>query len=329
MKLISMKKLTFLFAMLIMIAAIISCSKETTSDSELDLLKKATVILEPTASFPKSENDINPYLIPGANPGGNRTCAEVAAAWSLATNPFFCWDKIDYNNGAFAGAFPSGLDVIVTGGKYVSFKMEDCILIGDKYYKVGAVIVKGSNNANVYYYPDGTTGDSDLASPLNDSGNPAGLSNLTFCFIECDEELPELVIVLKTYMMTPTGTWAGTVGVGSETDVIRLGYLAYDYNGENSFKIYKGAYLTMPIGTLTASDYYENSIHYLEIVITGDVESYLFERSYLYVGSAAGYNTYLELKDGITYPHYGNFPFFDDELLATRIFKIPFSEITE
>jgi hypothetical protein len=311
-----------------MITAIISCSKESTDGNELDLLKKATAITQLTASLPTSEGGTVPYLIPGVNPGGNRTCAEVATAWKLNPNPFLCGEKIDYSYGGFADEFPSGLSVI-TDGQYVSFKLENCILIGDKYYKVGAVIVKGSNAANVYYYPDGTTGDSGLAGPLNRSGNPAGLSNLTFCFVECEEELPELVIVLKTYMMTPTETWAGTVGVGSEIDILRLGYLDYEYNGENSFKIFKGAYSTMPIGTLKASDYYENNIHYLEIVITGDVESYLFERSYLYVGSAAGYSAYLELVDGITYTHYGSFPFFEDELMPTRTFKIPFSEITE
>ena len=51
--------------------------------------------------------------------------------------------------------FLHGLEVTVDG-IYVSFIMEDCILMDGKYYKVGAVIVKGGNAANVYYYPDGT-----------------------------------------------------------------------------------------------------------------------------------------------------------------------------
>lgn len=190
-----MKKITHLPAILFMFAAIVSCNKDMTDDSELDLLKKAKVgaAAGKVESLPVSDGSIKPCIIPGANNGGNRTCAEVATAWELVPNPFYCGVKIDYNAGVFAGTFPSGLNVTVTDRKYVSFEMEDCILIGEKYYKVGAVIVKGSNAANVYYYPTGTIGDSGLASPINASGSLAGLSNLTFCFIECEKELPELI----------------------------------------------------------------------------------------------------------------------------------------
>lgn len=189
-----MRKLTYLLMSAFIISAIVSCSKEEANDNELDLLKKATVIMEPTISNPESVGHIFPYIIPGANNGGNRTCAEVLAAFP-ESDPFYCGVKIDYNNGAFAGAFPSGLDVTVTYGKYVSFKMDDCIQFGDKLYRIGAVIVKGSNAANVYFYPDGTMGDSGLASPINASGNPAGLSNLTFCFVECKP----LILAAKCY----------------------------------------------------------------------------------------------------------------------------------
>lgn len=225
-----MKKLTYLLMSVFIISAIVSCSKEEANDNELDLLKKATALVAPTTSNPKSVGQIYPYIIPGANNGGNRTCDEVAAAFP-ESNPFYCDNKIDYNNGAFAGEFPSGLDVTVTYGKYVSFEMDDCIQFGDKFYRVGAVIVKGSNAANVYFYPDGTMGDSGLASPINASGNPAGLSNLTFCFVECEQES---IIAIKvwykeegsnsllwgvstgTYIFTG-GTWCaeGPLGINS------------------------------------------------------------------------------------------------------------------
>ena len=170
----------------------VSCNKDMTDDSELEGLKKAQLypLKFPSHCLPVSEDRIIPHIIPGANNGGNRTCAEVATAWKLDPNPFLCGDKIDYTYGEFAGVFPNGLSV-TTDGKFVSFEMDDCILIGDNCYKVGAVIVKGSNAANVYYYPNGTIGDSGLASPMNASGNPAGLSNLTFCFVECEQEFPE------------------------------------------------------------------------------------------------------------------------------------------
>ena len=161
-----------------------------TDDGDVLLKGKKVEITEKVPSYPISGQGIMPYIIPGKNRGGNRTCAEVAQAWDLATNPFMCGEKIDYNGG-FAGKFPDGLIVTVSDGKFVSFEAKDCISIGDGYYKVGAVIVKGSDQANVYYYLNeegegGTLGDIGLAAPFNSSGTPAGLSNLTFCFVPCD-----------------------------------------------------------------------------------------------------------------------------------------------
>jgi hypothetical protein len=118
--------------------------------------------------------------------------------------------------------------------------------------------------------------------------------------------------------------------VGSEINSLRLGYLSYDFNGVNSFILYGNASSTLPIGTLAASDYIENDIHYLEIEITFDEEEYLFNDSYLYVGTASGYDNYLELgSDGKMYSQFHSFPFFENEVSAVRTFKIPLSEIDE
>jgi hypothetical protein len=63
--------------------------------------------------------------------------------------------------------------VDVTDGTYVAWSST---------FGIGAVIVKGSNDANVYVYELQRTSDSGLAAPLNASGGSAGLSNLTFCW---------------------------------------------------------------------------------------------------------------------------------------------------
>ena len=56
------------------------------------------------------------------------------------------------------------IDVTVTAGTYVAWTSTN---------GVGAVIVKGSNDANVYVYNPQQTSDSGLASPINSSGSPA------------------------------------------------------------------------------------------------------------------------------------------------------------
>ena len=209
-----MKKSKLFFVILFVAAAVISCSKDNRNDNGMDLVKKSkeVPVLVKMPSAPISDGDLNnpqdgttPFIIPGANNGGNRTCAEVAAAWDLIPNPYLCGTKVDYSGDDFASKFPSWLHVSVTNGKFVSFRMDDCAMIDGKYYRVGAVIVKGSSDANVYYYPDGTLFDSGLASPVNASGAPAGLSNLTFCFIECKKEYPDLVIAFKSYLNE--GVW--------------------------------------------------------------------------------------------------------------------------
>lgn len=192
-----MKKFSVLFSSLLIIAFFISCEKEDSSNSETDGFLKSTQKIE---SVPVSNAEIMPYIIPGANRGGNRTCAEVTTAFGTAFD--MCGSKLDFGNFdadpefEFSGTFPEGLNVTVNG-KFISFSMNGCIPMGDKTYKVGAVIVKGSKAANVYSYPEGTLADGGLAAPPNASGSPAGLSNLTFCFIECTEE-PELIIAIKS-----------------------------------------------------------------------------------------------------------------------------------
>jgi len=310
--------MNYFFAALIMGAALVSCEK---SQDDPTLLKKGDAPELPISLTSKAM--VVPQVIAGTNNGGNRTCADVEAAFELPENFFFCWDKIDYSDGEFMGEFPEGLTVIVTDGTFVSFKMDDCLQFGDKFYKVGAVIVKGSNEANVYYYKDGIMEDSGLASPLNSSGKPAGLSNLSFCFVECEVKLPELVIGLKTYLKG--GAWAVSGGVGTAGNSLFMGYNTYNYDGENVFVLNSANLtdgITGQIGTIKARDFWEGNLHFIEVVIDTEDPAIMFGNSYLYVGSLAGY----------TDRYYEYFPFksFEmgmDPISPQRVFKIRFNEI--
>ena len=321
-KMAEMKKLTYLLAALVMVAALGSCEQD---ESDI-LLKKGEAVKTSTPA--PSDMGIAPVIITGANNGGNVTCAEVAAAFDLPVGYFRCGEKVDFSDGEFDGEFPDGLMVEVTNGKYVSFEMDAPIMIDNKYYVVGAVIVKGGNKANVYFYPGGSMGDSGLASPVNSSGKPAGLSNLTFCLME---KLPELVIALKTYLATPIPgevitytrkvAWAVSGGLGVSTEEgLHMGYNYYDYNGENEFDLVKATIpaIVGPIGTIKATDYWEGGKHYLEIVIDLADGNFVFDNTFLYVGSLKGYEG----------RYFEQFPFKAINMVSDqRVFKIDFADI--
>ena len=318
-----MKKLSYLLGAVIMVTAMFSCEQD---ESEIMLKKAETGTVVTTTP---SALGVSPVIIPGANNGGNRTCAEVAAAFGLPSGYFYCGEKIDYSGDAFMGEFPDGLTVDVQDGKYVSFSMEEPLMIGDMKYVVGAVIVKGGNAANVYYYPGGTMEDNGLVSPVNSSGKPAGLSNLTFCLIK---QMPELVIAMKTYLAKPVAgepvtyvrkvAWAvsGGLGVDLTPGTLHMGYNYYDYDGENEFQLVEATLpaIVGPIGVIKADDYWENGMHYLRIVVDLSNTNLVFDNSYLYVGSFGGYeNRYFE-----------SFPFKAIDMIATqRVFIINFNEI--
>lgn len=141
------------------------------------------VTLPGIASTPISDGGVTPYIIDGSNPGGNRTCAEVGKAFFNNTDYYLCSsgradyeDGFDIDFGDVTGGEGCGINEItvgVTNGTYVSFNSTTGI---------GAAIVKGSADANVYVYDPQLASDSGLASPVNPSDGSAGLSNLTFCW---------------------------------------------------------------------------------------------------------------------------------------------------
>lgn len=312
-----MKKLTYLLAALVMVAALGSCQQE---DNDV-LLKKGNAD-DYGISLPVSKGGIVPQIIEGSNNGGNRTCAEVAAWFHTAFD--VCGERVNYNNGEFDKLFPDGLKVIVTDGTFVAFEVAEFIQIGEKYYKVGAVIVKGSNQANVYWYPDGSFGDSGLASPVNASGKPSGLSNLTFCLVEFVPEFKEAVLVMKTYLSPKDALyreWAGTRGEGSEVNSLRLGYLKYNFRGEKQYPLYFGKW-GGEVGKITVSDFKEMDEHFLEVKVEITSGGWSFYESFLYAGTADGYENYLKEDNGLMYTQYRSFPFIIEEPAAVRIFKI-------
>lgn len=100
---------------------------------------------------------------------GNPTCADLGYAYSY---------KIDNVNGAFSGTFSTADGYLVVDGTStdgVGFSFTSNV-------GVDVVIMKGGHAANVYSYPNETTGESGLVSPVNASGQPAAISHVTFCF---------------------------------------------------------------------------------------------------------------------------------------------------
>lgn len=135
------------------------------------------------ASAPQSDALITPYIIPGANSGGNRTCGDVGSAYFGDANYYKCYsDRINYGGGSFDGTFAnisgnaqcSQTATVNTDGTEVSFTAAP--------HGLGAAIVKGSSDANTYVYDPQRASDGGLASPLNASGGSAELSNLTLCW---------------------------------------------------------------------------------------------------------------------------------------------------
>jgi hypothetical protein len=144
----------------------------------LVLSAAAAASLPGMPSAPTSAGGITPYIIDGTSPGGNRTCEEVGLAFYGDADYYeFSSARVNFDE-VFDVDFPTGLTVN-TDGTYVSFTST---------FFIGAVIVKGGNDANVYVYDPARLHDSGLASPINASGNPAGLSNITFCWNPPDEE---------------------------------------------------------------------------------------------------------------------------------------------
>lgn len=148
------------------------------------LVSGGAMAVNGTSSLPISNDGVTPYIIPGVNPGGNRTCAEVGVAFFGNATYYQCWsakrDPGDFGLGFedISGNELCDRNVIVASndGTYVEFTAGPD--------GVGAAILKGgSGGGNVYVYEPQSSGDSGLASPPNPSGYPAALSHVDgFCW---------------------------------------------------------------------------------------------------------------------------------------------------
>ena len=299
-----------------------SLQEENASDA--DLLKSSTTNVIGEESMPVSDNGVTPYIIEGENPGGNRTCDEVEAAWDLEDDYFFCGEKIDYDedDGSWDGKFPEGLDVTVNAEeKELSFSMEDCITIDGKSYKVGAVIVKGGRGANVYFYEEGTLSDAGLGAP----GGKFQVSNVTFCFVGCEE----IVIAVKSFYwldgVDSDLTWALSEGSsvfdkeGTWCDHLGINY----YPGTSEFDIKRWGG-DVDAGNVTIEEAHPEGVH--SLIITVDLnDGLVFDHTYLYVGSLSGLTEGLENDEC---PKYVDWPYQSDESnVNTHEFTIPFAEL--
>lgn len=149
------------------------------------LLVSSAAMAVNTPSKPISDGGVTPYIIPGDNTGGIRTCAEVGKAFFGNALYYQCRsakrnypDEFVLGFGDISGnalCDRNAITVEVTDGTYVSFEAGPD--------GVGAAIIKGSSDSNVYVYEPQALSDSGLAPPLAASGVPAGLSHIGgFCW---------------------------------------------------------------------------------------------------------------------------------------------------
>lgn len=299
-----------------------SCTRESTEDSSV-MLKVATISQR---SLPVSAVGITPVILTvDKRKGGNVTCADVAQAYSISFD--LCGDKLDYGDYdfdgdyEFNGSFP--LEVKVKGA-FVSFTTgnNSCLKIADQYYKVGAVIVKGGNAANVYYYEEGILSDAGLSSPANSNGKPAGLSNLTFCFVECGEPQSSVIALKASYWLSYSsyenrlwGDLRYTCSTGEliyssslvECSVVGINY----YPGPSTFK------LLDDVGTVEIAEAWPGGVR--SLIITVDLnENLIWNQTSLYLGSLAG------LGDLSTCPVEESWPYQNETKQNTHVFTIPY-----
>ena len=177
-----MKKNLFKFSILMavfMIAGFNACQKDQ-------------VVMESdggTMNLFTQEALTSPYVPTDLGPGGNYNCEDIEGFEFEFSSGRINYEKVDgewkwemdgeyYDLDDFP--FP-GVTVTVTNGTYVAFTTNY------PGYCVGAVIVKGGPTANVYIFENGVTQGFELTAPINPRNNqPYGLSNITFCFVKCD-----------------------------------------------------------------------------------------------------------------------------------------------
>lgn len=235
------------------------------------------------------------------NNGGNVTCDEVA----LATGCTFenTSGKIDYVDGN-GGTY--GPITWTTDGTYVNWSSSVPVKI--------AIIVKGGSRANVYNSgcnAECTTSGTALSAPINPATDrPYGLSNITFCYTEC-EQSPPMVIALKVWM---TG-WTWAVTGGGPGNNYYIGYYPFVPNVEYDLFKYGG---DTKIGTLVIGNFDLDSFKEVKITSTSPDDFKFIFQPYLYVGTVEDFHI-----------NYENYPYPSvrtaiDPALSEVILDLPF-----
>jgi hypothetical protein len=154
-----------------------------------------------------SDAGITPQVWSGGGLGGNVTCAELAPPDDLISSP-----RMDWSGGKLVGGVPDGIEVSVVDSTRVSWTSE---------WPITAVIIKGGPAAHVYRYVPALRADAGLVAPMNASGNPAELSNLTFCWLDEDDD--GVVDLLALCESTAAATGLGAIVSSSGVMRIRDG----------------------------------------------------------------------------------------------------------
>jgi hypothetical protein len=196
----------FNFAALLFAAAFIvtSCQKDVTG--ELNPTKQGF-------SYNTGDCAVAP-VYSNSGRGGNADCDAGYEATS---------ERQNIEDVGYSGTF-GPIEWEITEGKYLSWSGNVCGV---------QVIVKGGNASNIYTYED-CNGAAGLHSPINNGGNVPEISNITFCWNLCPEEL---------VCHDETGWGGSTAGAG------RAWWYAFDTQGAPTQPIYAGQQLTD--GTVT------------------------------------------------------------------------------
>ncbi len=307
-----MKKIKYLLSAIILAASVVSCNLVEWDD---------IVSLDVTPTLIKK--------VPKIYPGGNAECSTVGINGLVQTT-----GRNNYNPSTdqFESGWPSGLIVQVSDDKSVSFQIDGSINLGDgKCYKVGAVIVKGSNASNLYDYTeingvqtDGVAMDRGLVAPDNSSGEPAQLSNLTFCFVECQEQTPVVIAVKSWYWLSQNSfdnqVWDDyKYTMSNGTSVFTTGAWC-DNLGINYFPGTSTFTLSDDAGTVKVEEAFPGGI--ASLIITVDLnDGLIFDNTSLYVGSLQGLLDGAKSTDGC--PIYSSWPYQSNSKTNTHIFTIP------
>jgi len=206
--------------------------------------------------------------------------------------------KIDYYGGTGGTTGPITWH---TDGTYVWWESTKPINV--------AVIVKGGNNASVYYSGCGecveNSGMIKLSAPINPKNNkPYGLSNITFCYNECEGQ--SKIIAFKSYM---TKDWAVTGG-GIDNGYF-IGCLPFVDGAQ--YTLYLNGQLSTPAGTLEIGNFDQDQL--MEVRITSTIAGSYFTDSFLYVG-----------PEGTCRTDYYNYPYQKTPPASSSsvIFDLPF-----